>query len=86
MSTDSDNQVGVEEQDDRHRIWSKERDRIKTLWVIAVVMFWFTLFFQGTLLYLDGQVNLVLLSIVTGMLILGVILKIRLKLHLRKEP
>ncbi len=66
--------------------WEKERDRIKTLWVISVMFFWFSAFFQIGLYYMDGQVNFVLISIIAGMMILGVALKLRLQRHLRRKP
>jgi len=66
--------------------WEKERDRIKTLWVMSVLFFWFSAFFQIGLYFFDGQVNFVLLSIITGMMVLGVALKLRLQRHLRKKP
>ena len=66
--------------------WTRERDRLKTLWVIAVILFWLSLAFQAFLYVLDGKPNLVLLSVVAGMMLLGVGLKIRLRLHERKNP
>lgn len=66
--------------------WEKERDRLKKLWVIAAVFFWFSLFFQAALFVLDGTLNLVILSVILGTMILGVILKWRLLLHTRKGP
>ena len=66
--------------------WTRERDRLKTLWVIAVILFWLSLVFQAFLYVLDGKPNLVLLSVVAGMMLLGVGLKIRLRLHERKKP
>ena len=66
--------------------WLRERDRLKTLWVVSVVMFWLSLGFQAVLYILQGETNLVLLSVIGGMLLLGVGLKIRLQLHERKKP
>ena len=59
--------------------WVRERDRLKTLWVISVVMFWLSLLFQGVLYMIQGKSNLVLLSVIAGMLLLGVGLKVRLR-------
>ncbi len=66
--------------------WEKERNRIKTLWVMSVLFFWFSVFFQIGLYIIDGQVNFVLISIITGMMVLGVVLKLRLQHHLRRKP
>ena len=66
--------------------WKKERDRLKTLWVVATLFFWFSLIFQGGLFILDGTLNLIILSIILGTMMLGTVLKIRLNLHLRKGP
>ncbi len=66
--------------------WEKERDRLKMLWVIAALFFWFSLFVQAGLFILDGTLNLIILSIILGTMVLGVILKFRLNLHVRKGP
>ncbi len=66
--------------------WEKERDRLKKLWVVAALFFWFSLFFQAGLFILDGTLNLIILSIILGTMVLGMILKIRLNLHIRKGP
>lgn len=68
------------------KIWEKERGRLKRLWIISVAFFWFSLVFQGTLFVLDGTLNLVLLSVIGGMMILGLILKFRLQHHERRKP
>jgi len=66
--------------------WEKEKARLKTLWVIAALFFWFSLFFQAGLFILDGTLNLIILSIVLGTMVLGMVLKFRLNLHIRKGP
>ena len=66
--------------------WEREGDRLKKLWVIAVVFFWFSLSFQAALYFLDGSLNIVLLSVIGGMMILGIVLKTRYQLHLRNKP
>ncbi|MCP4409625.1 MAG: zinc ribbon domain-containing protein [Gammaproteobacteria bacterium] len=68
------------------KAWERERDRLKRLWVISVAFFWFSVIFQGTLFVLDGTLNLVLLSVIGGMMILGLILKFRLQYHERRKP
>ena len=65
--------------------WARERDRLKTMWVVSVVVFWLSLGFQAVLYVLQGKANLLLLSIIGGMLLLGVGLKVRLQLHQRKK-
>ena len=64
--------------------WKRERDRLKNLLVLVVAFFWFSVIFQASLYYLDGTLNLILLSIISAMIILGVVLKTRLQLHMRK--
>lgn len=66
--------------------WEKERNRLKTLWVLATVFCWFSLIFQAGLLILDGTLNLVIVSIILGTMVMGIVLKIRLSLHVRKRP
>jgi hypothetical protein len=44
------------------------------------------LIFQGTLFVMDGTLNLVLLSVIGGMVILGLFLKFRLQYHERRKP
>ena len=66
--------------------WEKERNRLKNLWIVVTLFFWFSLIFQAGLFILDGTLNLILLSIILGTLVLGTVLKIRLNLHVRKGP
>ena len=66
--------------------WEKERDRLKKLWVIVTLVFWFNLLLQAGLFILNGTLHLVILSIILGTMILGTVLKIRLNLHIRKGP
>ena len=65
--------------------WLRERERLKTLWVVSVVMFWLSVGFQAVLYILQNKTNLVLLSVIGGTLLLGVVLKIRVQLHERKN-
>ena len=65
--------------------WEKEADRLKKLWVIAAVFFWFSVVFQGTLFILEGGLNLILLSVIGGMMVIGMVLKFRYQRHLRKN-
>ena len=66
--------------------WNREGDKIKNQWVIAVVAFWITVAIQVLVYFYHKELNFILLSIAGGMMVLGVWLKLRLKLHLRKEP
>ena len=66
--------------------WVREGDTIKNQWVIAVVAFWVTVAVQVVVYIYHEELNFILLSIAGGMMVLGVWLKLRLKLHLRREP
>lgn len=66
--------------------WSRTRDSLKTKWVASVLAFWVSVAVLGAVFFIDGDLNLVLVSIALGMLVIGVWLKSRYLLHLRKEP
>ena len=66
--------------------WARERDTAKNLWVIATSAFWISAVVQAVVYFVRGSLNLILMSIVLGTMILGVWLKLRYQLHLRKEP
>lgn len=66
--------------------WERERDRLKTLLVVVVVIFWLSAIFQVVLYFVqDGSVNFILLSIISGMMVLGTVLKARYQRHLNKK-
>lgn len=65
--------------------WEKENNRLKTMWVVAALLFWFSVIFQAVLYFMDHQLNLILISVIGGMLIIGIALKIRLQRHLAKK-
>jgi len=66
--------------------WERERDRLKTLLVIVVVIFWLSVAFQLVMYFVqDGSVNFILLSIISGMMVLGTVLKARYQRHLSKK-
>ncbi len=69
-----------------HSEWIKQRDRAKLLWVVTTLAFWISLAILGVVYLLNGELSFVLISVVLGMLILGVWLKTRYQLMLRKEP
>ena len=66
--------------------WASERDRIKNLWVLAVVAFWLTVAIQVVMHFFQGRLSFILVSIAGSALVIGVWLKIRYQWHLRREP
>ncbi len=71
---------------DPWELWSKESQTRKMLWTGAVITFWVSIVILGILYVIQNKLSLVVLSIAAGMLFLGVWLKTRYQLHLRKEP
>lgn len=67
-------------------IWDRARKTLKTQWVASVMAFWVSAAVLGVIFLLEGKLNLILVSIVLGMLVIGMWLKTRYQLHLRKEP
>ncbi|MCB1868494.1 MAG: hypothetical protein KDI43_08180 [Gammaproteobacteria bacterium] len=65
--------------------WERENNRLKTMWVVSALFFWFSVIFQTVLYIMDQRLNLVLTSIIGGMLVIGVVLKIKIKRHLAKK-
>ncbi len=66
--------------------WVKERDRAKTLWVVAVLAFWVSAIVMGVVYYLENRLDLILASVVLGLMVLGLWLKTRYQLIARKQP
>jgi hypothetical protein len=66
--------------------WDKQRNTANNLWVIAVFGFWITIAILAIVYFLKDELNLVLVSIALGMMILGVWLKTRYQLMLRRGP
>lgn len=66
--------------------WSVVRDSLKTRWVAAVMAFWVSALVLAVMSFVGGGLNLVLASICLGLLIVGLWLKARYQLHLRKGP
>ena len=79
MSPPSDAPPAAEE-------WAALRDSLKMRWVAAVMAFWVSVAVLAVVSFLDGQLSLVLVSICLGLLVVGVWLKTRYQLHLRKGP
>ena len=59
---------------------------MKTQWVASVIAFWVSAVVLMVVFFIENKLNLILLSIVLGMLLIGVWLKTRYQMHLRKEP
>jgi hypothetical protein len=66
--------------------WARTRDGLKTKWVASVIAFWVSAAVLGVVFFVDRKLNLVLTSICVGMLVIGMVLKARYQLHLRKDP
>lgn len=64
--------------------WSRVRDSLKTRWVAAVIAFWMSALMLVIMSLFEGRLNLVLASICLGLLMVGIWLKARYQLHLRK--
>lgn len=69
-----------------HAEWVRERDQARTLWVIAVLAFWTSSAVLAVVYFVKEEMDLVLASIAIGMMVLGVWLKARYQLILRREP
>ncbi|PLY13271.1 MAG: hypothetical protein C0631_14550 [Sedimenticola sp.] len=86
IELDNDQLQPVDEQTQKLNDWEKERNRLRILLVLVVILFWGSIAFQAVLYYLvDGHLNITMLSIIGGMMILGVALKFRYQRHLRKK-
>ncbi|HHH38806.1 MAG TPA: hypothetical protein ENK50_04425 [Sedimenticola sp.] len=66
--------------------WERKQSRVRTLWVVVVLFFWFSVGLQVVLFFMSGKANFVLLSVISGMMVLGVTLKLRLQRILRQRP
>lgn len=66
--------------------WSSVRDSLKTRWVASVIAFWVSAAVLAAVSIIEDQLNLILVSICLGLLVVGVWLKTRYQLHLRKGP
>ena len=66
--------------------WARKRDLMKTQWVVAVVVFWITVAILAGVYFFTREAHFILLSIALGTMVLGVWLKARYQLHVRKEP
>jgi uncharacterized OB-fold protein len=71
---------------DAWSVWERARKTLKTQWVASVIAFWVSAAVLGVVFTIENKLNLILVSIVLGMLVIGMWLKTRYQLHLRKEP
>lgn len=65
--------------------WEKENSKLKSMWVVSIMLFWFSVSFQTVLYIVDNRLNLILTSVIGGMLVIGIALKIKLQRHLAKK-
>ena len=66
--------------------WEQQCKQAKNLWIFAVFGFYVSIIVAGIVWFLHHEVNLVLVSVILGMMILGVWLKTRYQLLVRKGP
>ncbi len=66
--------------------WERQRNNLKTMWVVSVLFFWITVAIQLGIYLLRAEISLILVSIILGMMILGVALKVRYQRHLQSDP
>ncbi len=66
--------------------WERQRNSLKTMWVVSVLFFWITVAIQLGVYLLRAEISLILVSIILGMMILGVALKLRYQRHLQSDP
>ena len=71
---------------DKWSQWENERDGLKLRWVVSVVVFWISVAILLVVFFAKGRLDLVIASITIGLMMLGVWLKAKYQLHLRKEP
>lgn len=79
-------QSGADDTVEETTRWANVRDSLKTRWVAAVIAFWVSAAVLAVVSFAQGRLNLVLVAICLGLLIVGMWLKIRYQVHLRKEP
>lgn len=70
----------VEQSDDSAQLKSQ-----KMQWVAAVIAFWISVGVFAVVFVVQDRVSLMLVSICLGLMILGIGLKIRYQLHLKKH-
>ena len=76
----------AEADSDPWSLWSRAGKTLKTQWVASVIAFWVSAAVLGVVFFMEKKLNLILVSIVLSMLLIGVWLKTRYQLHQRAEP
>ena len=66
--------------------WEQQRNQLKTMWIASVALFWISSAIQVVIFVLRGEINLILVSVIVGMMMLGVGLKFRYQRYLRTKP
>lgn len=66
--------------------WTLQCKQAKNLWIFAVFGFYVSVIVAGIVYFLHHEVNLVLVMVILGMMVLGVWLKTRYQLLVRKGP
>ena len=66
--------------------WEQQLKQAKNLWIFAVFGFYISVIVLGIVWFLHHELNLVLVSVIIGMMVLGVWLKTRYQLLVRKGP
>ena len=66
--------------------WELQCKQAKNLWIFAVFGFYVSIIVAGIVWFLHREVNLVLVMVILGMMVLGVWLKTRYQLLVRKGP
>jgi hypothetical protein len=64
--------------------WEQQCKQAKNLWIFAVFGFYVSVIVAGIVWFLHREVNLILVSVILGMMVLGVWLKTRYQLLVRK--
>ncbi len=67
--------------------WERERDKLRAFWIVSVLVFWFMVIFQVVMYFWvdQGKASFVLLSIIAGMMVVGVATKTKYQRHLNKK-
>ncbi len=74
----------IDKKDRAWTAWPRQRDSIKTRWVVAASVFWTSAAVVALVYFLKGEFNLILVSIALGLMVVGIWLKTQIQLHDRK--
>lgn len=78
--------ASVEVASDPWSQWSRTGKTLRIQWVASVIAFWVSTAVLAVVFFIENKLNLILISVVLGMLLIGVWLKTRYQLHQRAEP